>query len=146
MKRLFSGFTSGIFLLLLAAPHAYGVLGEKAVGARAALGASYTVRETAHGATRIREYASSEGTIFAVTWRGLGHPDLTPYLGQYYSEYEAANRNAAAGKMRRTSRVSHSSVRTGSLVVNRSGHLRSARGIAYVPALLPKGVEPSELQ
>jgi hypothetical protein len=147
MARLYeivaTSIATGIVFLFLTTSHAHAALGERASPSQSG---PYTVRESAVGGVKIREYAAPDGTIFAITWRGLGHPDLTPFLGSYYAEYEAMNRNAAAGRKKRTNRLAHSSVSTQHVVVRKFGHLRSARGLAYVPALLPKGVEPGELQ
>ncbi|MBF0487700.1 MAG: DUF2844 domain-containing protein [Nitrospirae bacterium] len=108
--------------------------------ARAALG--YTVAEINPEATAIREYISPDGVVFGVAWNGPVHPDLTHLLGPYNDEYINA--------LRQTPRVHgkrHSRVKTASgLVVERWGHMRSVKGRAYVPELIPSGVSVDNIK
>jgi len=99
-------------------------------------GAAFTVQELDAGGTRIRQYLSPSGVVFAVAWNGLTHPDLGPLLGTY----AAAFREAEARTARVPGRRQHE-VRTDRLVVQRFGHMRNLQGRAWAPALLPPGVE-----
>jgi Protein of unknown function (DUF2844) len=147
-----------VLVLLVGGPAARASLGDNETSLekdRAALKASavtstptgsYTVHELVTGARRVREYASPDGTIFAVTWSGVGHPDLSALLGSYFADFEATNRKLASGKHHAAGRVAHSTVTGEKVVVRRSGHMRSARGLAYVPSLVPQGVSPNDLQ
>ena len=87
--------------------------------------------------TVVREYASSAGAVFAVTWGGPSLPDLRQLLGSYFQQYVDAMQGGGAG-----ARV----VRQPGLVVYSGGHMRAFRGRAYVPQLLPQGVAAEELQ
>ena len=45
----------------------------------------------------VHEYATRQGTVFAVTWQGPLPPDLQQLFGKYYEQFQAA----AAAQMRR---------------------------------------------
>jgi hypothetical protein len=92
--------------------------------------------------TIIREYVSSTGTVFAVSWEGPWLPDLQQILGPYFDAYQ---RNAAAV---RDSRRSHGpiTIRAGELVVQVGGHPRAFAGRAYVERLLPQGLQPATIR
>ena len=46
---------------------------------------NYVMRETTlPTGTRVREYVSESGTVFAVTWEGPFLPDLKALLGKYF--------------------------------------------------------------
>ena len=95
----------------------------------------YTVHEVSSGATTVREYVSSSGTVFAVAWNGLAHPDLTLLLGAYAGEYENALQQTPRKRGQRTLRVQANRV-----VVEKWGHIRNLQGRAYAPDLIPPGV------
>ena len=38
---------------------------------------SYSVQESTLGGVAVREYVLPNGVVFAVTWRGIKHPDLS---------------------------------------------------------------------
>jgi hypothetical protein len=101
---------------------------------------AYTVEQISMptGVT-VNEYLAPDGTVFAVSWRGPRPPDLSQLLGSYFAEFQTA---AAAPQAQR----GHLLIRTESLVVETSGHMRDLRGRAYLPALLPPGVKADEIQ
>jgi hypothetical protein len=101
----------------------------------------YTVREIASDAVTVREYVSPAGVIFAIAWNGLIHPDLTPLLGAYASEYEVSLRGAEHEPGRRRLHIEASRV-----VVEKWGHMRNLQGRAYIPALIPTGVTVHEIK
>ena len=108
--------------------------------------AQYTVQEIVSNGARVREYLDKNGTVFAVGWSGRVHPDLSSLLGSYYEDFQRSAvgvRSAAAGPRLRSSR---GTVRGSRVVVERSGHMMSLRGRAYVPQLLPSGVSPREIR
>jgi hypothetical protein len=113
----------------------------------------FTVHEIAQGSSTIREYALPDGTVFAVTWRGMTQPDLSVLFGSYFNDYQNAlasmNQAGVLGtpetrhiqRRGRAARV----VRGQNIVVERSGHMRDVRGKAYVPRLMPRDVLPEDL-
>ncbi|QSV45306.1 DUF2844 domain-containing protein [Geobacter benzoatilyticus] len=132
---------------------AEAALGERATPVSAARKASaasqtttaassgYTVQEIKTGATNVREYITPSGIVFAVTWKGVSHPDLTPILGSYTSGYRQALGQAKRMRGQRRSMVSSDKV-----VVEKWGHMRNLQGKAYVPSLIPNGVNIDEIK
>jgi hypothetical protein len=100
----------------------------------------YTVHEVQVGSTLVREFVAPSGVVFAVAWNGLTHPDLFTLLGTYQAEYEDARRKTKAQGTRR-----HQTIETDNVVVETWGHMRSLQGRAYVPALVPSGVDVHEI-
>jgi hypothetical protein len=101
----------------------------------------YTVQEITSDATKVREYVSPGGVVFAIAWNGLTHPDLTTLLGSYVAEYKQALENTP-----RQMGVRRSEVRGSRVVVEKWGHMRNLQGRAYVPALVPSGVSLDEIK
>ena len=92
---------------------------------------------TAQG-TRVREYSSKSGTVFAVTWRGR-MPDLHVLLASHYAEYQAATEARPANR-----RVL--SIATPGLVMDAMKLPRGFTGSAHVPGLLPAGTSAQDLE
>ncbi len=104
---------------------------------------AYTVEQmtTATGVT-VKEYVGSDGRVFAVTWRGPRPPNLSILLGSYITQYQdAANADGLAAHG-----LHHASVRGSDVAVETAGHIRDMWGRALLPAMLPPGVEQSEIQ
>ncbi len=114
-----------------------------AVSQQSLSSARFRVQQMASGTTKtaIREYVSPAGVVFAVTWNGLVHPDLKVLLGSYHEEYRKAlsrrTRNPGRREMKLVSER---------LVVETWGHMRNLQGRAYLPALLPEGVNIDEIR
>jgi hypothetical protein len=150
IRRIFPGLA---LVALLAAPPARAALGEAETSIahdREALAAvargttdrgGYSVHELERGGTTIREYASPQGVVFAVTWSGLANPDLHTLLGGYAAEYERAVSGSPRVKGRRSRRVAAPHV-----VVDTWGHMRDRHGRAYLPELVPPGVSLDALR
>jgi hypothetical protein len=136
--------------LALATP-SWAVLGERAESVvsdqqrlhgelRSQPGEGYSVHEIrAADGTNVREYASPDGVVFGVSWRGPFVPDLARLLGSSFPEFQAAGRFAV--RPRRPVRV-----RTDGLVVELGGHVRAFHGRAYLPRELPEGVSEAAVQ
>jgi hypothetical protein len=111
---------------------------------RARAGNGYSVQEiTAANGTVVREYVSPAGVVFAVRWSGPAMPDLQQTLASYFPQYESTIQ-ARRLSTRRGSH-DHVEVRSPTLVVHAGGHMRQYFGIAYVPALMPANLSPSDL-
>ena len=95
----------------------------------------YAVHEITAGPRKVREFVRKDGTVFAVSWQGPVPPDLTLVLGQYYYEYQLA-RAPGPRNLRRGSRIT----RTEHAVIEEGGHMRAVHGKAYVPDLVPTGL------
>jgi hypothetical protein len=87
--------------------------------------------------TMIREYVDSSGTVFAVAWDGPWLPDLRQVLGEHFDHYHTAMQ---ARQRARTGRRAVM-IDEGGLVVQMGGHPRAFTGRAYLPSLLPPGVQ-----
>jgi hypothetical protein len=88
--------------------------------------------------TTIREFYGSNGVVFGVAWQGPWQPDLRQLFGSYFDPYLRAVQTARkAHKVR-----GHVAVDDGNVVVQIGGHLQAIVGTAYVPQLIPAGVDP----
>jgi hypothetical protein len=106
----------------------------------------YTVHEitTPYG-TVVREYVSPNGTVFGVAWRGPFLPNFQQLLGSYYDRFVQGAKDAGAGQARR-SRNTPLNVNDPELVMHSGGHTRAYVGQAYVPGMIPAGVDAKELR
>lgn len=102
---------------------------------------SYTIHEIANRRITVREY-SANGVIFAISWTGARHPDLSGLLGKYFEDYQATSKRAVKVK----GIHSYRSLQGQGVVVEKSGHMRWIQGKAYAPALMPEGVSPDEVK
>jgi hypothetical protein len=96
---------------------------------------------TTEAGTVVHEYATRQGTVFAVTWRGALPPDLQQLFGKYYEQYQTA----AAARMR-PGMHRQLNITGADLVVQSTARLRAFGGRAYIPSLVPAGVSIAELQ
>lgn len=104
---------------------------------------SYTIHEIqAPTGVSVKEYMSSAGEIFAVTWQGSVHPDLRQLLGTYYDQYVQAVQTQRAHRRGRGPLL----IQEPGLVIQVSGHMRSFLGKAYVPQMLPAGVRAEDVR
>lgn len=144
--------TSGLLALLVISLgiQAQARLGEKVVVPpkapsalqSKAMAALFSVRESSPNGVLVKEYISNDGVVFAVSWRGVAEPNLADLLGDYFPEYDqAAEHQLPVQRRGRTAQITASQI-----VVNKFGHMRDIRGLAYVPSLVPEGVNVGELQ
>ena len=98
----------------------------------------YSIKQlSAPDGRTIREYVSSAGLVFGVAWQGQRMPDLQQLLGSYFGQVKQAARP-------RRQRGGPLVIQSKDFVLVSGGHMRSFRGFAYVPNLLPAGV-PAEV-
>jgi hypothetical protein len=101
--------------------------------------AGYTTQDlTTDDGTVTREYISSAGTVFAVTWDGPMRPDLKQLFGGYYDRFQAANTGKGAGRRPLRADLLDFIVRSG-------GHSGDFWGFAYLPLETPTGFDLSLL-
>ena len=104
---------------------------------------AYAVHEMrAASGTIVREYVGPSGTVFAVAWQGPWLPDLRQVLGDYFDRYQQAARAARARSTGHGPLV----VDDPGLFVQIVGHPRAFSGKAYVPQLMPAGVQPESIR
>ena len=83
----------------------------------------------------VREFISAQGKVFAVSWRGPSKPDLRALLGDSFDRFVSATQARGPGSHH------HLQVRGADLVVQSSGHLRGMFGRAWLPQLVPAGID-----
>lgn len=100
----------------------------------------YNIHEmqTAAG-TKIRQFVSPSGTVFAVSWEGTA-PDLRQLLGEHFDEY------VQAVSSQPTPRGHGAHIDTGDLVVDTGGHMRFVTGRAFLRSRVPSGVRSDEIR
>ncbi len=103
--------------------------------------AKYAMQEMKSETTTVREYLTPAGVVFAVAWNGVTHPDLSVLLGCYHEEYRSASAEQQRVQGRRQKQV-----RSQRLVVESWGHMRNLQGRAYLPELVPEGVNLYEIR
>ena len=103
----------------------------------------YTLHELrAANGLLVREYASSSGKIFAVTWQGPWAPNLQHLLGAHFEEFQQALKSQSANS------ASHGPVvvRLPGMVVELAGHMRAFVGRAYLADEVPNSVRAEEIR
>lgn len=102
----------------------------------------YTVHELkAVDGSRVQQFVSGNGQVFAVRWNTLYKPDLSALLGTSFADYQGAAHEAAQrGGIQR--QFHHEG---NDLVVQSSGHLQVFSGYAYRRSLLPQGLSPKSI-
>jgi Protein of unknown function (DUF2844) len=92
--------------------------------------------------TVVREYVTSDGRVFAVSWHGTSMPNMKQILGSYFQQYTAGAEAARAARPGRRPL----NIQQPGLVVQNSGHIHAYTGRAYDPGLLPTGVTANAIQ
>ena len=91
----------------------------------------------------IRQYATPDGRVFAVSWNTRFKPRLDQLLGQHFAAYAEGGRLAQAQRPG----VAHSAhIARGDLVVESVAHLQAHVGRAYLRSRLPAGTTPDALR
>lgn len=104
---------------------------------------TYTVHEIrAASGIVVREYASSSGAVFAVTWQGPRHPDLRQVLGAYFDSFTQALQAQRAQRPGLGPRI----IQQAGFTVVLSGHMGALRGTAYVPQSFPAGMRAEDIR
>jgi hypothetical protein len=104
---------------------------------------AYTVHSTQSptGIT-VRQYYGTNGRVFGVAWDGPWQPDLRQLFGEYFDRFQQGVQRARRTRAAR-GRVA---LDDGSFVVKIGGHLHAVVGVAYVPQLLPAGVDAAAIR
>jgi hypothetical protein len=110
---------------------------------------AYVMHEiTSPSGTVVREFVSPQGAVFGVAWEGQFPPDLQQLLGPYYQQAQQAREKSQEqqGSQQPRARRAPIMVETPGLVVYETGHVRSFHGQAYIPQLVPHGVQTSDIR
>lgn len=104
---------------------------------------AYTVEEVkAPTGVVVREYVSSAGKVFAVSWQGPTRPDLQQLLGSYFQVFQQALQTQKPTRLRRGPIF----INQPGFVLEMGGHMRFLVGRAYVPSLVPANVQMEEIR
>ncbi|MGB8770654.1 MAG: DUF2844 domain-containing protein [Candidatus Korobacteraceae bacterium] len=103
---------------------------------------TYIVHEiTTPTGSVVREFVPpAGGAVFGVAWEGQFPPDLQQLLGPYYGQAKQA-----VAQEQHRGRVPVV-IETPGLVMYQTGHMRSYHGQAYIPQLLPQGVQSKDIR
>jgi len=93
--------------------------------------------------SRIRQYATPGGRVFAVTWQMRGKPRLDQLLGTHFAAYAEAGRRMQAA---RPGIVRAARIAEGDLVVESTAHLQAHVGRAWLRSQLPAGTSTDALR
>lgn len=147
-------------LLVTLATPAFAVLGDNAASVltdqarmkgtlRSVDNSTYVMHEiTATSGGKVREFVTPGGAVFGVAWEGQFPPDLSQLLGNYYQQAKQAAAQQKASREQGGApprRGAPANVETPGLVFVQVGHPRSFHGVAYIPQLIPQGVEASAI-
>ena len=146
--------------LVLALPfRAWAVLGDTAASVlndqarmkgtlRSVDNRTYVMHEiTAPSGMVVREFVSPQGAVFGVAWEGQFPPDLRQLLGPYYQQAQKAQeKSRQEGSQQPRQRRAPIVVETPGLVLYETGHTRSFHGQAYIPQLVPPGVQAGDIR
>jgi hypothetical protein len=106
---------------------------------------THTIHEIqAASGTVVREYVSSDGKVFAVTFHGPWIPDLQQLLGTHFEHYSRAIKAQSDANVRRARHPVM--VDEPGLTVQIGGHPRAFAGRAYIPELLPAGIRVEDIR
>ncbi len=157
-----AGILLASFLLLLPFP-AWAALGDTAASVltdqaqmkgtlRSVDNRTYVLHEiTMTSGAKVREFVSPGGAVFGVAWEGQFPPNFQQLLGAYYPQAQqaavqrSASQTQQAGVPVRRAR-GPLVIDTPGLVLIQTGHMRSFHGVAYIPQLVPQGVQASEIR
>lgn len=144
-KLFFKSRTILYLLLILIPKYSFAALGDAPLivendvknfasePATETLNDNYKVYEFKTTQYILKQYTTTDGTVFAVSWRGDKIPNLKNVLGKYYDEFKNAELN---GQINREPRRSLN-IKTEKLIFNMSGHIHNKKGSAYDPKLVP---------
>jgi hypothetical protein len=92
------------------------------------------------GGTVVREYVSPAGIVFGISWQGPFVPNMQQLLGTYFTHLQQVEQSLTerhGGPLL---------IQKDNFVFISGGHMRSYRGRAYVPSLLPTNVSAEVVQ
>ncbi|MGA9528750.1 MAG: DUF2844 domain-containing protein [Terriglobales bacterium] len=150
MKLLFIVLLLGTLLLPLQAFAGLGSDETSISGDQSQMKGSLRVRQAgpyavheihAASGTVVREYVSSAGLVFAVTWQGPFVPNMEQLLGSYFQQYSAGVQATKAAYVGRRPL----NLQLPGLVVQMNGYMRSFHFRAYIPQQIPAGAKAEEL-
>ena len=98
-------------------------------------GATRYTHQQPNGVT-VRQYVSPSGSVFGVAWEGTVLPDFRRLLGAHFAAYAQAQLQPSR----------HISIRSGELVLDAGGMMRSFSGHAFLPGQLPATLSGADIR
>jgi hypothetical protein len=103
--------------------------------------ATHTVHTlTLANGTVIREFARSDGAVFAISWRGRSRPDLRQLLGSRFDTLQSDNTLPGGRRTRHPLAVKRSD-----FILSSGGHSGAFHGFAILPGMAPAGFSNKDL-
>ena len=102
----------------------------------------YTVYELKRDGLTLKEFEDKNGKIFALSWVGISHPDLSNLLGEYFYDYQ----NALVQVRPTPGHRRFGKFQGKNIVIEKSGLMGQSHGRAYLPQAIPKNVSLDEIQ
>jgi hypothetical protein len=87
----------------------------------------------------VKEFVSSAGWVFGISWTAHFMPNLPQLLGSYLTDLQQGQRTNVVRRRAVT-------IQTDNFVFSSVGHARYFRGRAYVPGLVPPNLTPEVVQ
>ena len=87
----------------------------------------------------VNEFVSPSGVVFGLSWQGHFMPNLPQLLGSYLSNFQQGERTRVVRRRSVT-------IEGDNFVFFSMGQMRSFRGRAYVPGLVPANLTPEVVQ
>jgi hypothetical protein len=91
---------------------------------------------------RVRQYVSTNGRVYAVSWDGPAMPDVSTLLGIRFDLY----RQGASAALENANGLRSSHVAGNDFVVETNVRLRDFSGRAWLPDALPAGVIAADIE
>jgi hypothetical protein len=130
-----------VLLVLLLRP-GWAALGDAPAAGLSSSRNGYAVHETVYdNGTRVQEYVSPVGLVFAVAWQGPVLPDLSVWLGRFHVSYRLETEQRRLSGLR----GGPVAIARDGLVLRSNGRMREFFGHAYAPALVPAGLKIEDL-
>ncbi|HVN71450.1 MAG TPA: DUF2844 domain-containing protein [Desulfomonilia bacterium] len=105
---------------------------------------AYTVHEIlSPNGTMVKEYSAPNGKVFAVVWQGPFMPNLHELFGHYFEQYSKAAQTRKSNQQHIRGPLL---IRQPGLVVQTGGHMRAYFGKAYIPEMVPQGVNIEDIK
>ena len=134
---------STFILLLLTSRFAFGALGANAdtVSMRTTQLKHFMLHEKSQKRLLYREY-SNNGKVFAITWGGKSHPNMTKVMGDNFEKFSKALAKA------KENHHGHDPIQIEfeNLHLEMGGSMRSVQGKAWLIDQVPNGVSTDEIQ
>jgi len=87
----------------------------------------------------VNEFVSPAGIVFGVSWQGHFIPNLHQLLGSYMTNLQQGQRTQVVPRRAVT-------IQGNDFVFSSFGHMRSFRGRAFVPSMVPSNLTPEVVQ